>query len=137
MKIASPQFFITAVAMFAVAAIVTGICVIDSPQQVRAHKIDAKRITELQAIVARIKNYYHVQNRLPERLDQSDISYGSFKDPVTGHPYEYNIIDADNYELCAMFDTVLIADRQTSNCWVFQQHGRGRYCFRIAIKSCV
>jgi hypothetical protein len=91
-------------------SIVTGLFLIDSPSQVRAERYDQVRVGHLQNLQGLAVECWSQKKVLPATL--ADLSAcNSYQqnlntlDPVTSVPYEYNVLGAQNFELCATFMT--------------------------------
>jgi hypothetical protein len=112
-----------------VAVVVAGIVMIGPPGEERARRLDQRRARELQAIVFNVVAYWTAKGRLPASLEEISKESGvvsfSVRDPVTGAPYGYRVVDDKNYELCATFD------RASSEVFGgdFWTHGTGTRCF--------
>ncbi|KKQ77200.1 MAG: hypothetical protein US98_C0010G0004 [Parcubacteria group bacterium GW2011_GWC1_38_6] len=132
----SLKIFLRFVVISIIAAVIYGLFLIGSPAKQRQIKFDQQRISDLQTISSAVNFYQDRKKRLPEALDLllfEDYYIPSLKDPATGIPYEYRIINDKQYELCANFDT---ASSEYSNesypkpaseeKW---NHGEGRRCF--------
>ncbi len=112
-----------------VTAVVIGIVMLGPPGEERARRLDQRRVMELQGIVLGVNALWMMRGRLPASLDEASKESGvvsfSTKDPVTGAPYGYRVVDDKNYEVCATFDrkssTRFAGDRWT--------HGTGMRCF--------
>ena len=84
-----------------------------------------------------MKMYWGRHKVLPATLAVSNNEQGSYlirKDPESGLPYEYRIIDAKNYELCAIFKSKTVSDQgsPSNNFWA---HGVGRHCFILNVEN--
>ena len=118
---------ITVVAV--VAAVITAIVMLGPPSEARARRLDARRERELQGIGASVEAYSTSTGHLPLTLDEISRQSGApglpARDPVTGLPYSYRIVDEKSYELCATFDRA--ADQRfAGDLWT---HGAGNRCF--------
>ena len=111
-----------------VAAVVTGIVVLGPPSEQRALRLDQRRSRDLQAIGLELNALWKKKRHLPASLQElsteSDISNSS-RDPVSGTPYPYRVVDDETFELCATFDRASTR-RSSADFWV---HGAGRHCF--------
>lgn len=114
------------------ASIVAAVFTIGTPGEQRLRRMDERRERDLAGLKSAIDARYRLEGRLPASL--GEISEGhdwerlSLADPQTGAPYEYRVIDARRYELCARFAR---ASRQTHAFDV--GHPAGRHCMRHAV----
>lgn len=118
-----------ALAVFAVGA---AIYVTGSPMQQRRERIDERRVEALEHLATETRGYAGShQWRLPASLDALERPGLRLerRDPVTDAPYEYRLLDAETFELCATFESDTSRQRhvQYDTDWV---HGAGRQCFR-------
>ena len=111
-----------------------------TPSARQQHRPDERRLEDRQTIAQ--KHWTHcigstthdpsdpLIRPLPATLEEaSDLPPGprlSLRDPVTGEPYGYALLDAHTFELTASFDTV--RDREDLPLW---NHGVGVHMFRI------
>ncbi len=117
-----------------VAAVGVGLLVLESPGEARFRRFDERRIEHLQQISRSVALFWTVNADLPESLDQlSDVGgvAETPRDPESGTPYGYRVVDQARYELCAEFartteDRVLRPDEEL---W---SHAEGRQCFELA-----
>ncbi|MEP6593394.1 MAG: hypothetical protein ABJC51_06870 [Acidobacteriota bacterium] len=126
------QGFGGALTVMALAAIVGGLLLLGPPPEERARQFDQRRIDALETIESAVQAFRTQHERLPASLEELRQQPGRMirpNDPRTGQPYEYRLLDAASYELCAQFD------RQSSRpgtaapdqAWA---HDAGRQCFR-------
>lgn len=103
--------------------------VLGSPSKQRMARADWRRTRDLVQIAGQVKGKWAKTNHsLPPRLDA--ISANVPKDPITGAPYGYRPIGADQYELCATFanDSRKEAGQGQYKFWA---HPKGHYCFKL------
>ncbi len=89
------------------AAIVAGFFLVGSPKEERARKFDDQRVQNLQFIQSEIVNWFVQKGTLPKTMDLLNDSIRGVvvpKDPETGAAYTYEIIDKENFKLCAIFN---------------------------------
>ncbi len=120
-----------------VVAVVAGLIVLGSPQEERSRLLDARRVADLQQIVAAIEDHHAREQGLPAALDGvvSGRDLPWLRDPSTGERYEYRVVDERRYELCAAFD------RDAEPAPVPRRHGHpdfsghaaGRHCFEVIV----
>lgn len=102
-------YFAIISSLFIVGALVYSFSVMGSPNEQRALRIDATRITDLENIQGQVVTYWQQKEKLPESLTDLVDPLQSWqqipKDPEfeKGMMYEYNKIDVDTFELCATF----------------------------------
>lgn len=125
--------------LLVVGALALGFVYSETPQEVREAKIDDNQIMDLQDMQWRIEEYYRINNKLPETIEEvyKDFSIPDAPDGRT--PYKYKVTTETAYELCATFaqntsDTeyvrpVPVYDKNYT--WV---HGEGEWCFNRVIE---
>ncbi len=98
--------------LVAFVAIAYGFATVDSPSTVRAHKLDAAQITDLQSIQYKIEEKLSISSStLPVSIV---AAYGEFPAPTApiGRPdYRYNVTES-GFELCAAFSAPMQTDLQ-------------------------
>ncbi len=128
------------VGLVAFTAIAYGFATVDSPSVVRAHKLDATQITDLQSIQYKIEETLAVSSSsLPATLE---AAYGEFPVPTApaGRPaYRYNVTDS-GFELCATFAADMQNDLQFNTMMLNKDqliinrddwnYKVGEYCFK-------
>ena len=115
-------------------AVVAGLAVTGSPAEARRHRVDERRVTDLRQIGQAVDVFWTRKSHLPSspaELTQDQGPLVELTDPVTGSPYEYEILGPRSYRLCAAFDTT--AERQNDP--PFWTHGSGRQCFDLEVKT--
>jgi hypothetical protein len=107
-----------------------------SPLKARLYRLDQERVRDLKAIEERVQHYYQAKDVLPPDLAACDVMPGLFvehkKDPVTGDPYRYRVVDATHVEIGATFAL------PSSNTWGdegFWKHGAGKADFRVEARK--
>ena len=90
---------------FVVAVIVASFTIMQSPGTARLKKADATRTDDLVWIRNGVRSYYNSEGHLPDGLAQlvDRVEPERLRDPLTQAPYEYRVLDADHFELCARF----------------------------------
>jgi hypothetical protein len=115
----------TAIVIF---TIVTGFVVLGSPGVERRRLLDERRTNDLRDI-SRAVNVYRTRNgTLPRTLEEPASAVGQaagWRDPRTGAPYAYRVLDEQAFELCADFET------DQSEGPGFWAHAAGRHCFKV------
>jgi hypothetical protein len=134
----SPGARLAAGAVFAV--MIAGLLLAGSPRQERHRQLDVQRVDALQSITGAIRSYHVYRGVLPESLAlmlQLPDPYPrpTLRDPETGRPYEYRILDSLHCELCAEFQTAdTTAGRIAGTRPGFWEHPAGRYCFPFEVE---
>lgn len=129
------KWLLVAAGVAVAASLAAAIATIGSPAQQRLKRFDERRARDLSSLQSTVDAHYRVEGRLPASLDalarHRAWDAQSFRDPETGRSYEYRVIDARRYELCARFAT---ASRQAQP-WDVHGHPAGRHCVRHAVES--
>ncbi len=115
-------------------AVVVGILATGSPRQQRLFRLDAVRTSHLASLQHAVQSFHERQGRLPSSLAEVDAQPGiglELLDPGDHPPYRYRALDADRFELCAVFDTDTAARPRhlpPDDGWA---HGIGEQCFAL------
>jgi hypothetical protein len=125
--------------LLALVAIVWGIRTMGLPTQQRQVRIDERRVRDLVDLQRAVRAYAQEHDTLPRDLSEVAAEPGSrvpTNDPETNVPYEYARIDADSFQLCAVFatDTARLPGEGYAAYDEEWEHGAGRQCFRRARK---
>jgi hypothetical protein len=123
--------FFDVIIIIAIAAIVGGFFISDSPATARAKKQDVKRVEHLSGIHQTLISEYSSNDELP--VDLSAPKFSNYRDPETGDGYTYKVIEGKDYELCAEFALAVDEDSRErffigSEDWYF--HEAGYQCFQ-------
>lgn len=124
-----------AVIIVVVAGVVLAFLSIGPPAQSRQLSLDRARVTDLSMIRGAIIYYGRSEKKgppaalrdltgpLPQGIDMND--------PQTGRPYEYRVLSAKRYMLCATFASQQQPENDYSgpSRWF---HGAGHTCYTIA-----
>lgn len=132
--VASRSVLVGVVVAVVGAAVAAGIVLIGPPGEERARRIDNRRVEDLGRISSFTRLYYMRHQRLPASLAELAAEPGVTPlpdDPVTRVPYDYRVVDAGRFELCAVFDRVS-TDGRAGDFW---SHGAGRQCFTLEAKE--
>lgn len=122
------------------ATLVAAIVVMDSPPEQREQRLDARRVQDLQQLADAIGEYHAGHKALPADLAALQAQMPGWNlapgDPARGVPYEYEVLGARSYRLCAEFsmDTAA-ADTPHGpevDAW---KHGAGRHCFNREVAN--
>jgi hypothetical protein len=90
-----------------VSAVVVGISVLGTPAAQRQQKLDSARVDDLAAIERLTGRFVILHKELP--LDLASLAREPgfavrTHDPESGVPYDYQILSAESYRLCATFN---------------------------------
>ncbi len=111
-----------------------GFLIVGSPQHARMVRMDAQRISDLQALQSDINVYYAQRHTLPTSLsDLESIGFALPADPSTGAQYGYTITQQTGFSLCATF--AASGTSQVPGGFLSQEmwsHGAGYTCFARA-----
>jgi hypothetical protein len=111
------------------AAVVTGLSIIGKPSEQRLIRLDERRVTDLRILAGAVNRYRGQRQELPARAEDAidgQITTRLPLDPESQQPYDYRVIDAGHYEVCATFSR---RSREPSNDFWF--HESGRRCFSL------
>ena len=125
------------VVMTLVGCVVYALTLTGSPDSQRDARLDERRVSDLSNIADNVDLYWEINEELPgEFEDMPGPTYfvDSVHDPETGLRYEYGILEAPSYELCAVFSTDTTGrvhgDRGFSErSW---DHQEGRNCYELS-----
>jgi hypothetical protein len=116
----------------AAVAVVAGLYVAGAPSEERALRLDERRVEDLMTLTRAVDSYRLANGALPQNLDQVIAGQRLRNvpvDPVSGHPYTYEISDNDSYHLCAEFSRPSRSLEPTN----FWGHQAGRQCFEMDV----
>ncbi len=121
----------TLVIIIALASVIGGFMIIDSPATARAVKFDQQRTNDLYNLEGMINDYYSQNKKLPQ--DLSAEKFSQYQDPETNKVYDYKITGEKEYELCATFSLAYNPNRSEYNYggnkdWSY--HQAGYQCFK-------
>lgn len=137
MNLSSGSAFIGVAVTAVIAAVVAGLFVLGSPTEESARRIDNRRVTDLQGVMAATDLYWTRHSRLPSSLDDLTAEPGvriNTVDPGSSVAYGYQPLDSLRYEVCASFEREsdqISRDRRT-DLWA---HGPGPQCFQLEAKD--
>ncbi|MFA6466575.1 MAG: DUF5671 domain-containing protein [Patescibacteria group bacterium] len=121
---------------------------VDSPQETRKIKIDSEITNDLNQIHWAIRDYYTLNNSLPENIqilasdtEKRMITMDNINNPSTGKVYEYTIIAADEYKICTDFLNSNL-DNKDNNSYAYYGsdlilHDAGYECFSRKVLSTI
>lgn len=117
-----------------VAAVVGGVMLIGSPSSQRILRFDEQRVSNLRSLSSAIEIFAARHAALPQDLDallaDPTVYAQSTRDPETGSPYAYRIINAQSYELCAEFGAASADATYVPDGF---RHPEGHHCFTFTI----
>ncbi|MFZ5425304.1 MAG: hypothetical protein ACOZAO_05920 [Patescibacteria group bacterium] len=111
----------------------------DSPNVKRGKELDNIRENDLNSLKFFIENYTAEHKALPKTLEEIKVTNSTKSDPETNVLYEYKVLDATNYELCANF-TFSTQDSENQNNYrgaytVPYLHDQGYQCFQFRVTT--
>ena len=135
-RVTGVGILVSAVTGSVVAAVIAAIVVLGSPMEQRQRRLDERRVHDLTTIVNTISLYASTHEALPSELSVLGKQPGPRRapmDPDTGAPYEYSVLGAESYQLCAVF-TMPSPDASAAPISSYAEregwtHGAGRQCF--------
>lgn len=116
-----------------VAAVAAALMVLGPPREQRARRMDERRVDDLAAIGRATDLYWSRHGKLPANLGELTPDAGSelaTRDPESEQPYEYRVLTADQYELCARFQ-----QPSARPSGIFWSHPAGRHCFALEVRE--
>ena len=124
------------VALVLAGCVVYALTLTGSPGSQRDERLDRDRVSHLSNIAENIDLHWERNEELPGDFDEMPgptYYVESVHDPETGLRYEYRVLEAPRYELCAIFSTDTTGrvhgDRRFSESrW---DHQEGRNCFEL------
>lgn len=126
------RILVAGVTTAVIAAIVAAIVVLGSPAQQRQRRLDERRVRDLSTIVNAIRLYAATHQALPPDLSALNKQPGlprAPSDPDTGAPYDYSVLNADSYQLCATFAMPTPDNSQPYVATDGWTHDVGQQCF--------
>jgi len=120
-----------------VAALIIAFMVVESPAETRQRKIDERIVSGLYQIDSAINEYYRLNDKLPENLDQlrEEVNYileSDLVNPITNDTYQYSVVSDNEYKICTTFQSSNRMDVEDSygyypdKTWL---HDAGQQCF--------
>jgi len=147
------KIFVFGICVAVLVSVAGGLILSGSPKQERSRQFDDGRSANLQEIRFAIDAYFNVEGKFPDTLNalasKGGYPVNSITDQKTGEVYEYKKTGAENYELCAIFETDSSKNSSYgkdmarpvypypgSPATNFFEHGAGRQCFVLtAVKQ--
>lgn len=102
------QLVAFAAGFLVLASIIAGFFIMGSPAQMRLHRFDEQKVSDLQSIQWQIVNFWQQKEKLPASLEELEDPIGGFsvpRDAQTGDSYKYRATRQLTFELCATFNT--------------------------------
>lgn len=125
------SYILVGVGTVVVGAVIAGLMVLGSPAEERERRMDQRRVEQLEELSRVVDVYRAEHEKLPPSLDQLERDgrpAPGTRDPGTQQPYEYRVLEAEKYELCAQF-------QQASRTVGFWRHDAGRQCFTLTVRE--
>lgn len=114
--------------------VIAGLYLAGSPAEARLRRQDGRRETLLSSASNGVQQYYRKEGHLPPTLDAAGAYWSADslggRDPVSGLPFDYRVVNDSTYELCASFARATEGDPS-----VHWAHPEGRYCFAERIEQ--
>jgi hypothetical protein len=126
----SGRVLMLAMIVLVLGAVGAGFYVLGSPSEQRLLRLDERRVEDLNGIRAGVNAYWRANQRLPDSLDDARQGTALYRDPVSGEPYEYRVLDERSYELCATFERAFTPE-EPGLAVRFWPHPAGRHCYRL------
>lgn len=129
-----------------VGALVWTFYVVGGPRFARMQKGDEERVRRILDAMRAIRSYYTSYDALPtspkEVYGISSAHRETFADPLTGDSFDYRVVDAKRFELCASFETDASGTERYRYWWFgdpdmgqVYRHKKGRQCFTFSAKQ--
>ncbi|MEA3398130.1 MAG: DUF5671 domain-containing protein [Patescibacteria group bacterium] len=124
-----------------IAVFIASLFFVESPTETRNRKFDNNIISAFEQIDGAINTYYSDNQALPDNLDalKSEFPYimdEDLRDPETKRAFEYNILQDNEYKLCATFRTANIDNDNYKNYYKDRwPHKSGYQCLSQKIRQ--
>lgn len=95
------------VCVLAVLTIAAGFFIIGTPWQAQAYQFDEQKVNDLQTIQSEVITYWQEEGKLPASLTALNDPTAGVTVPMdeqTGQPYQYKVLNALGFQLCATFN---------------------------------
>jgi hypothetical protein len=137
------KWLAAAVTVTVVVSLIGAAFVLESPSKQRQRRLDSRRFEDLSTIDYSIQLYAKNHGALPQNLAaleeeaKTDVEViRPPSDPETRASYEYEVLDAQSFQLCAVFSLPSSDKFSQSNYWGRgRPHGDGRQCFKYTRKE--
>jgi hypothetical protein len=129
-----------------VGALIWTFYVVGGPRFARMQKGDEQRVRQISDAVRAIRLYYTSHDVLPsspKEVYATTFADGeTFTDPLTGDLFDYRVVDAKRFELCATFEVDASGTEHVRYWWPddadmkkVYKHKKGRQCFTFSAKQ--
>ena len=130
------KYFVSTIIFFVSVVLIFGFYFAGTPQTARKQRFDEMREQNIEQIEWIVQDYYDMNNRLPDSMEELRNSNTIERvpvDPETQEPYEYSILDEESFSLCTTFhfessklNRNNIEMFPTTRSW---EHDAGYHCF--------
>ena len=137
MKVSSGSILLGVAVAAVVTAAVSGLVLLGPISEERALRVDARRVTDLQAISTATNLYWTRHSKLPPSLFELSQEPGvriRIADPVDRELYGYQPSDSIQYSLCATFEEKTREFTRNAE-RSFWSHSGGRQCFDLEARK--
>ena len=127
-----------AVTVVVIASLAGAVYVLESPMTQRQRRLDDRRLQDIKSISDSIEIYAKKHEALPQNmavLKEAATETGRIQppaDPITRKAYEYEVLDAQSYQLCAVFSLPSLNGNNRAYYW--RAHAAGKQCFKYTHK---
>jgi len=110
--------------------------VLPSPGEMRLRRMDALRVSHLDAITASLDAWYKDHGQLPAGLEALPAATRELvlTDPVTGNGYGYEVLDERRYRLCATFAAASPGVERAAATQGGWYHAAGEACWDLDVR---
>ncbi|MDR0276130.1 MAG: hypothetical protein LBI48_12505 [Burkholderiaceae bacterium] len=131
-----------AVSVVVIASLAGAAYVLGSPAQRRQIRLDERRLKDLVEIADSVQGYAKKHDALPQNFaalqEAAETEAGKRRppaDPDTRAPYEYKVLDAQSWQLCAVFSLPSPDENENDRTYYGnwrRAHDAGRQCFKYS-----
>jgi hypothetical protein len=116
-----------------------GLWMSGTPGAARSEALDERRTRELQEISNAVNAHAFRFKELPATLEVMRASdpgtrAPDLRDPISGEPYGYRVIDATRYELCATFERA-VKESPAARAYGDWRHPAGPHCYTLVVPA--
>lgn len=132
------QIAVGLIGILVAVVVLLGFTVIGSPVSQQIIRYDETRYSDFQQIKVQVENYYSNNETLPTELTDINFNNLNLNDPISNQPYEYKVVDEDDYQLCTEFATEAESFRQYSSNTYYDipiKHTKGYSCIDLIIPA--
>jgi len=125
------RVFVGVVVIVVAGVVAAALVMLGPPSEERARQLDRRRVGDLGQLSRSVQAYVDRHRGLPPTLQALSDEPGVQleRDPETGASYDYQVLDASRYQLCAQFAAA--SEDNELRTW---SHGPGRQCFVQSVK---